>query len=1060
MPPGPSGFWSKALSHEFLPWIQARGHEYVRRGAVLITDATQDSVSALVRGGDEYAVRLRVRGRDLDFSCTCAYFLRSRDGCKHVFGTLVLAEETGALGAPEAGPRAHAARPDRNDWLVPLLRDQPSAREETGPEREVVYVIDATATAPHSGLVLAVLQRQRRAKGEWSALKPLRLRRDFLPRLTPPDQEIAALLLGARDELAWEPFYGAREGSSSFRLDGPLSRIVMPLICRTGRARLQSGREGAAREPLTWDEQGPWELVVRVRERGADYEVEGVLARGDEERPLAQAALVTTAGLVFDPPHVSEFSAPAGPSWVVALRPAGTRLTVPRAEAGRLIRAFLISPAAPRLDVPEELRIDARVCAPQPRLRLSAPAHPGLDDSLRCEVFFDYDGVRVAADSPGWAVLHEGERTIIARDRVAEAAALARLRTAGVRRPSEGASFPPGPLALAPSRMPTAVRALVQEGWLVEAQDRLYRPAGAVRLAVKSGVDWFDLMGSAEFGGLEVPLPRLLTALRKGERTLVLDDGSVGMIPEEWARRYGMLASLASSGEDVRFSPVQIGLLDALLATQPEADIDEAFRKARSRLLGFEGVRPVDAPPGFVGRLRGYQRAGLGWLHFLRDLGFGGCLADDMGLGKTVQVLALLQSVASTRGADVPHRPSLVVVPRSLVFNWKAEAARFTPGLRVVDHTGVARTRSRETLLEADLILTTYGTLRRDALLLKDVPFDYAILDEAQAVKNPGTEAAKAARLLDARHRLALSGTPVENHLGELASLFEFLNPGMLGRLGATRAGHELDDESRALLSGAVRPFVLRRTKEQVIRDLPAKTEQTLHCELDREQRALYDELRAHYREVLLDRVDREGMARSKMQVLTALLRLRQAACHPGLLDASRSQAPSAKLEALLPALTEVLAEGHKALVFSQFTSFLALVRERVDALGMTYEYLDGRTRDRAARVRRFQEDPACPLFLISLKAGGLGLNLTAADYVFLLDPWWNPAVEAQAVDRAHRLGQTRPVFAYRLIARDTVEEKIVELQEQKRALADAIITADGGMLRALKREDLERLLS
>ncbi|MGH9887142.1 MAG: DEAD/DEAH box helicase, partial [bacterium] len=576
-----------------------------------------------------------------------------------------------------------------------------------------------------------------------------------------------------------------------------------------------------------------------------------------------------------------------------------------------------------------------------------------------------------------------------------------------------------------------------------------------------SGVDWFDLEGTAEFGEQSVPLPRLLQALRSGKRTVTLDDGTIGMIPEDWASRYGLLATMTpGTGDLVRFSAAQVGLLDALLAVQPQTDVDEVFRAARERLAGFSGLEPMAAPPGFLGRLRSYQRAGLGWLHFLRGLGFGGCLADDMGLGKTIQVLALLQSLRDLREPGAATKPSLVVVPRSLIFNWKAEAARFTPELRVVDHTGVGRARTAAPFGEADLVLTTYGTLRRDALLLKDVRFDTVVLDEAQAVKNPGTEAAKAVRLLKADHRLALSGTPVENHLGELVSLFDFLNPGMLGRLGALRGSVDLDEEARKVLAHALRPFILRRTKEQVIRDLPAKTEQTLHCELEAEQRALYDELRAHYRESLLAHVDREGLARSKMHVLEALLRLRQAACHPGLIDKKRAGAPSAKVDALMPALDEVVAEGHKALVFSQFTSVLALVRTRLDAAGITYETLDGRTRDRAARVDRFQGDPACPVFLVSLKAGGLGLNLTAADYVFLLDPWWNPAVEAQAVDRAHRLGQRRPVFAYRLIARDTVEEKIVQLQASKRALADAIITADGGLLRKLKREDLELLLS
>jgi SNF2 family DNA or RNA helicase len=428
-----------------------------------------------------------------------------------------------------------------------------------------------------------------------------------------------------------------------------------------------------------------------------------------------------------------------------------------------------------------------------------------------------------------------------------------------------------------------------------------------------------------------------------------------------------------------------------------------------------------------------------------------------MGVGKTAQVLALLDT-RRTHGKG----PSLVVAPRSLMFNWREEAARFTPRLRLLEHVGIARDES--SISQHDLVLTTYGTLLRDAPTLAQIEFDYVVLDEAQAVKNASTATAKAVRLLRGRHRLALSGTPVENHLGELWSLFEFLNPGMLGEAKVLKLAGGLarnpGEEARRLLAQALRPFILRRTKQQVARELPAKTEQTIFCELEGSQKKHYDELRKHYRAALLSRVDRQGLGRSKMHVLEALLRLRQAACHPGLLDARRIHEPGAKIGTLLAQLSELREEDHKALVFSQFTSLLAILRGHLDAAGWRYEYLDGATRDRQARVEAFQNDPDCGLFLISLKAGGLGLNLTAAEYVFLLDPWWNPAVEAQAVDRAHRIGQTRPVFAYRLIARDTVEEKVLELQKTKRSLADAILGEDNSLIRDLKREDLELLLS
>jgi SNF2 family DNA or RNA helicase len=433
-----------------------------------------------------------------------------------------------------------------------------------------------------------------------------------------------------------------------------------------------------------------------------------------------------------------------------------------------------------------------------------------------------------------------------------------------------------------------------------------------------------------------------------------------------------------------------------------------------------------------------------------------------MGLGKTVMVLALLAARRESQAA-ADRRPSLVVAPRSVVFNWRQEAARFTPGLRVLEYTGTGRGAMRSQFGDHDLVLTTYGTLRRDAAHLGSIAFDYAVLDEAQAIKNASSVSAKATRVLNARHRLALSGTPIENHLGELWSLFEFLNPGLLSTAPAFEragAGRRMDDDAVAMLARGLRPFILRRTKDQVARELPARTEQTLYCDLERPQRALYDELRGHYRRALLGAQDASGLGRVKMQILEALLRLRQAACHPGLIDKRRSDEASAKLDVLVPRLIEAVSENHKTLVFSQFTSLLAILRARLDEAGVPYEYLDGRTRDREAKVERFQRDPTCRLFLISLKAGGLGLNLTAAEYVFLLDPWWNPAVEAQAIDRAHRIGQTRHVFAYRLIARDTVEERVLELQRQKRGLADAILNADSSVLRDLRREDLELLLS
>jgi superfamily II DNA or RNA helicase len=845
----------------------------------------------------------------------------------------------------------------------------------------------------------------------------------------------------------------------------------MPVLCATGRCRLRLSAESQLLAPLTWDDGPPWEFWLKAGPdpAGKNYTVIGQLRRGDERVSLNQPLLLVKGGLVFWEHRAGRLDDGGAFDWISLLRREET-FSVPITQKDKFLEELLRLPELPRLDLPDELRFEEVRVTPRPQLKVRPPErqHWG-SPRLRGELSFDYDGENVPSDRAGRGVYQPDHRRFLVRDRDAESAAAAKLLELGFRREVYGIYGPrKAELELSPRNLPKVISSLLDAGWLVEAEGKVYRQPGKFRIDVTSGIDWFDLHGRLDFGDVTADLPDLLAALRRGEKTVKLGDGTYGLLPEEWLKKYGLLAGLGTvEGDRLRFRRTQVGVLDALLASQPEATCDDVFKRVRDELRTFEGVAAQDAPAGFVGELRAYQRDGVGWLHFLQEFSFGGCLADDMGLGKTIQVLALLEARRELRdSAQNGERPapSLVVVPKSLVFNWKQEAARFTPRLRILEHTGADRLPPGEHFYQYDVILTTYGTLRRDAVAFKDVVFDYCILDEAQAIKNADSESAKSARLLKARYRLAMSGTPVENHLGELWSLFEFLNPGMLGsasvfRLG-THASRQVEPETRELLARALRPFILRRTKDQVAPDLPQKLEQTIYCEMEPAQRKLYDELREHYRQSLLGRVERDGLNKSKMQILEALLRLRQAACHPALIDKKKTKDSSAKLDALLPQLTEVLDEGHKILVFSQFTSLLAIVRDRLDKDGVVYEYLDGRTRDRAKRVERFQNDPECKLFLISLKAGGLGLNLTAAEYVFLLDPWWNPAVEAQAIDRTHRIGQTKPVFAYRLIAKDTVEEKVLELQQSKRELADAIINADNSLIRSLKREDLELLLS
>jgi superfamily II DNA or RNA helicase len=965
-------------------------------------------------------------------------------------------------GEDEASPAPRAAI--WREVLAPISGAGPiPARRDD----EILYAIDLEASLERQGLTLDVLTTRRKKDGTRGALRPLRITRDQVSRRPDPaDRAILSLLFGAMQGGARSSWYSTRHQELAHQpwIPDEIAQEIARRLCASGRCYLRRTPQEISDQPLSWYDGAPWELWLAVRETedgGCEALLE--LRDGAERHDPRELTLLGAPGLLFLGDQLVPLDTGGAAAWLPLLHHKGS-LPVPAAEREDLLEILLAAPVLSRLELPASMHFEEVTVAPQPRVRLLAPqgrSHSAAEWPV-AQVSFLYGGAEVQAGAGRRGIYQREERRFFLRDPEAEEKAFERLGTLGFRPgPADNTGEPA--LRIAPSRVAAAVRALLAEGWAVEAQGKLQRSAGRFEVHVASGIDWFELHGAVDFEGETVSFPRLLAALRRGEGFVPLGDGSVGLLPEEWLERWAPLAGLGQAeGDHLRFDLTQAVLLDAWLADEPEASWDETFARARERLGSFSGIAPAEAPAGFRGDLRPYQRLGLGWLHFLREFGLGGCLADDMGLGKTVQVLALLESRRERRAAEgLP--PSLVVVPRSLVFNWLAEAKQFTPELRILDHTGIGRAQKAEPLAGYDVVLTTYGTLRRDIAVLRAAELDYVILDEAQAIKNSGSQTAKAARLLRGRHRLALTGTPVENHLGELWSLIEFLNPGFLGSTAwNTRSAGLRDPESaiREALARALRPLILRRTKSQVAPELPARIEQTLVCELPAKQRKLYDELRDYYRAVLDQRIGVQGLGRTKLLVLEALLRLRQAACHPALVDRGRADEPCAKLDLLLPQLAEVLEEGHKVLVFSQFTSFLAVLRRQLEAAGLPYLYLDGKTRDRQSLVEAFQSGTGSALFLISLKAGGLGLNLTAADYVYLLDPWWNPAVEAQAVDRAHRIGQTRPVFAYRLVARDTVEEKILELQAGKRALADAIVQADESLIAHLSREDLELLLS
>ena len=649
----------------------------------------------------------------------------------------------------------------------------------------------------------------------------------------------------------------------------------------------------------------------------------------------------------------------------------------------------------------------------------------------------------------------------VRRDRALESSRLSTLEAALGGRP---------PLSLEGERaMDFLLDRLPQlpEGWAIFGDRALskLRVGGTVNasVSVPTGLDWFDMeiqflaeqQGKNKKKRGEASASNVLNSWLEGRRYVRLKSGAWGRLPMAWMERHGRaLADLldmkkAGGRLDAHALPVAAGMLEEAGA------FPDRWRALSKKLQDFSGVTARETP-AVNAELRDYQRRGVDWLLFLRDHGLSGCLADDMGLGKTLQALAAL---AHTH-RDPKAPPSLVVAPTSVVYNWAREAARFTPDLKVVVHHGSGRDAAR--IDDADVVVTSYALLRIDERVLHAMRWSWVILDEAQAIKNPISQVSRVARSLNAANRLALTGTPMENDLVELWSLFQFLMPGFFGpraafqrRYGVPIRKHQ-DRAALNELRARVRPFLLRRLKSEVASELPERQEVVLWCELGEQQRALYEGVRETYRESVLSPKDDGG--RHKLHVLEALTRLRQACCHPGLLPFAEARAVpnAAKVDALMTALETAIPDGHRSLIFSQWPSFLKRIRERLSDRGWEHLYLDGGTQKRGALVDRWNDPDGPPVFLVSLKAGGSGLNLTGADYVFHMDPWWNPAVEDQATDRAHRIGQTRPVVAYKLVARGTVEEKILELQARKRAVFQATIDEGRMAVSTLTRDDLE----
>ena len=1037
-----------------------RGARYFKEGRLLALEVIkeEDSVVELEAsvegsGGRVYDQRVCLKRHftylSLDGDCTCPVGYN----CKHVV-TACLGFQTRTLG------RKRLTR----EWLESLRK--PAAGEEgLRSGRSYLFYVLRFPLMERTPMVDLMVARVKKDGTLGVAKKAASVLNDFgYGYYRTPDyvQAVDKSVLGLLERL-WKDY-------RQLQLRGGLGFSALEKMLATGRCCLESVDRplrftGESRRlRLGWEavKEG-YQLLPRVESRGRWINTQPSCWLDPD---TGEVGLLNVSGLEG-----------------LNLEHLETTPVLPAEEVGPFTIALLMD--FPELPIPPPVPVeieDVEGKAPTPVLKLELR---GKDRESYCaRLEFDYGICRGAHGSKAVEILQGvGGLIRLRRDTETEQTAVGRLGEMGFVENGAAGGYVPGEECGGGWRrfLEEDVPRLEEDGWRIERSGD-FRPSffddGDLQAEVGEDEEgWFDLRFDLDIEGQKLPLLPLLVPLLQR-----YDDP--GQLPDELTVELGGQRFLTLSSERLRpfletlfelfdsdyaEDSLRLSRFDAARLVELEEDARlqmkgaEQLRRLGRRLRDFQRVETVAPPEGLNCQLRPYQQFGLNWLQFLREYELGGILADDMGLGKTVQTLAHL---LLEKEAGRLERPALVVAPTSLMGNWRREAGRFAPDLRGLVLHGPERQEHFGRIGEHDLVLTTYPLLVRDEETLKSADWSFLILDEAQTVKNPRTKAARVLRRLRAGHRLCLTGTPLENHLGELWALFDFLMPGFLGseekfkRLYRTPVEKHGDEDCRRRLVRRIAPFMLRRSKSEVEKDLPPKTEMVRTVELYPNQAALYENIRVAMEHKVREAVAAKGLARSQIAILDALLKLRQVCCHPRLVKLSKAgNVPSAKLDLLLQMLPELLEEGRKILLFSQFTSMLNLIEKEVAKKKIAYAKLTGQTRKRDEAIGRFKSGEA-NLFLISLKAGGVGLNLTEADTVILYDPWWNPAVEAQAMDRAHRIGQDKPVFVYKLMSENTVEERILKLQARKQALAEGIYGKAGKKGPAISADDLQDLFA
>lgn len=1079
---------SEFLTKDFDPTVRSKGYSFYIRKQFKLLEIGNEAIKSEVYGVHKYNVNLNFDPdkQNLAYQCTCNQFKQGFN-CPHIWASVLAVEKniksdefTSKVfyfyqqkkqieGEPKGRSGEVAQKGNSTD---PYWKRSLDRAKEAFENKNVVskfrtassdllkkgfYVLDIPASLSYRQFVLHFRIQERKYNGEYGFIKKGELNQDKITSFeNTHEQEILWNLIGRV-----EKNYFSKSQANTFNeflVNPDQNENILQNISELGQLyRLKKNKTGLYVDFTNTDMQTypllneSWSLDLHLYEFDKeDYKLSVVLKNEKNQTKELKEVVGYLDNYIFFEDFMAYFDSKKYGMWyeALSLRP----MVVAKNEVFDFLNTYWLNfTNTPSIHLPDDLKFEeTKDLHPSAKVVL----HMNEESTIQlAEMRFVYDTYEVDGTYQEY-ILDLNKKLKIKRDQERENdllnqfIELSPLKKSGFR--SEFKFFNP--------HLPELIDRVGQKDWQIFLNRNRIRRAKDLNFRVSHNMDWLDLKIDLKIGDVTVGWPDILKALKNQSNLITLADGTTAFMPSEIMKKlkpYFEVGQTTESG--IKLNRIQSLFLKSYIENDFVVPSDS---KMESLIKDLSELKPVKTGAGFKGELRDYQKKGVSWMHTLSENALGGILADDMGLGKTIQMLAVFSIFTQNKELEKEKGPSLVVAPKSLVFNWRNEFEKFTPKLKVLTYFGNDRKEQLKDLKKVDVILTTYHTLRNDVESLKEVPFYFFILDEAQNIKNPRSQLTMATKMIKSEKKFALTGTPIENSIGDLVSILSVVNPGLITESLGQRMLKLTEPEDLRRFSKALSPFILRRTKEQVLKDLPTKTEQVLYCELSEEERNKYNEIKNYYWQKLNSKIKDNGIKNTKIEILGALLRLRQISCHMGLVDKTKLGEPSAKFDLLIEQIQTLINEGHKALIFSSFTSLLKILSQQLREKNIHFEYLDGQTKDRAERVNNFQTNEQISLFLLSLKAGGVGLNLTSADYVFIIDPWWNPAAESQAIDRCYRIGQTKSVFAYKMIAKNTVEEKILKLQERKKILAENVISSDANILKELSLDDLSDLFS